>query len=193
MSDFFTKMVSSVVDTLKKTLCFKGRATKLDFWSFVLFCLLVDIVFVVLEGAASWLSAKIEMSFPSILVIALFVVVAIPLLLCLISLSVRRLHDLSLSGFWLFYLNPTGLPVIFLVYLLDLDPSGNRIVEKIGKVGSPWLGWILTLLFWPLGAGISLLILFLYDGKDEENEFGPSPYQVDERPVPVINLKKETA
>ena len=193
MSGIFEKMVTSIIDTLKKTLCFKGRATKLDYWTFILFCLLVDIVFVILGGAASWLSAKIEMSFPAVLVLALFILVDIPLLLCLISLSVRRLHDLCLSGFWLFYLNPTGLPVIFMVYLLDLDPTGSRIIEKIEKVGSPWLGWILTFLFWPVGSGISLLLLFLYDGKDEENEYGPSPYQVEvaASPKPVINLKKE--
>ena len=36
--------------------------------------------------------------------------------------------------------------------------------------------------FWPIGAGIAFWILmFLYDGKDEENEFGPSPYA---KPVP---------
>ena len=192
MSDVFAKLVSSITDSLKKTFCFKGRATKLDFWTFILFCLLVNIVFVILGGGASWLSAKIEMSFPAVIVIVLYVIVAIPLILSLISLSVRRLHDLGLSGFWLFYLNPTGLPVIYMVYLLDLDPSGSRIIEKIEKVGSPWLGWILTFLFWPVGSGISLLLLFLYDGKDEENEYGPSPYRAAARAVPVINLKKET-
>lgn len=175
--NIFGQMVSSIIKSLKKTFCFKGRATKLDFWSFFVFMIIVYFVFGVMFAFAGWISSLIEMSFPAVIVALFEIILLIPLAICQLSLAVRRLHDLGLSGFWLFYLSPYGLPIIYMVYLLDLDKSSNRVVDKIAKVGSPWLGWILTILAWPIGSSVSLLLLFLYDGKDEENEYGPSPYR----------------
>ena len=162
-------MINTLIETLKKTLSFKGRATKGEFWLFVLFVFLVSIVCSVLlaltAGSILW---NINLGIIAILYLAITV--------CYISLSVRRLHDLGLSGFWLWYLNPFGLPVVYMVYLLDLDSACNQVVEKIQKTGSTWLGWILAWLFWPVGAAATLFLLFLYNGKREDNEFGPNPY-----------------
>ena len=168
---FFVRWLESFVGTLKKSLTFKGRATRSEYWIFVLFCLIYEI----------FAAALILLGFLIYYIIGyIFLVFVLLTLLCLcvsgIALSVRRLHDLGLSGFWLWYLNPVGLPVIFMVYLLDLDGASNRVIDKIQKIGSPWLGWILTWLFWPSGATATLLLLFLYAGKNEANEFGPSPY-----------------
>jgi len=163
-------LVNSLIGTLKKTLSFKGRATKLDFWIFILFVVLLAIVAGALIGLTSG-------SVLGNIVACVFGVIYLAAFVCYISLAVRRLHDLGLSGFWLWYLNPFGLPVIYMVYLLDLDAASNRVVEKIRGVGSVWLGWILTWLFWPIGATITLFLLFLYSGKKEDNEFGPNPYK----------------
>lgn len=172
----FKAMISSIIGSFKKMFCFKGRATKAEYWIFFLFLVLFNII---IGGGILGIGTAIGLLFESgiPLGIAWFIllILYIPLTIALISLSVRRLHDLGLSGFWLFYLNSFGLPIIFMVYLLDLDKSSNRVVEKISKVGSVWLGWILTFLFWPVGSSISLFLLFLYDGKKEENEFGPAP------------------
>ena len=162
-------MINTLIETLKKTLSFKGRATKGEFWLFVLFVFLVSIVCsVLLALTAGSILGNIILGIIAILYLAITV--------CYISLSVRRLHDLGLSGFWLWYLNPFGLPVVYMVYLLDLDSACNQVVEKIQKTGSTWLGWILAWLFWPVGAAATLFLLFLYNGKREDNEFGPNPY-----------------
>ena len=162
-------MIDSLIGTLKKSLTFKGRSTKCDFWTFILFALVVDIVLGILVVlTAGSIAGNIFM--------VIFALVNLALLVPYISVSVRRLHDLGLSGFWLWYLNPVGLPVIYMVYLLDLDKASNKVIEKIQNTGSVWLGWILTWLFWPVGAGFTLFLLFLYDGKKEDNEFGPNPY-----------------
>ena len=110
------------------------------------------------------------------IILGIIAILYLAITVCYISLSVRRLHDLGLSGFWLWYLNPFGLPVVYMVYLLDLDSACNQVVEKIQKTGSTWLGWILAWLFWPVGAAATLFLLFLYNGKREDNEFGPNPY-----------------
>ena len=163
-------MVNSVLGTLKKAICFEGRATKAEFWTFVLFEILVGIVAGILYGLTCG-------SILGVVVGVIFAVIGIALFVCKIALLVRRLHDLNLSGFWLWYLNPSGLPVMYVVYLLDLDPACNKVIEKIEKTGSVWLGWILALLFWPAGATAAMLLLLLYSGKDEDNAFGASPYK----------------
>ena len=107
----------------------------------------------------------------------IFILVIVAELLIYLSLTVRRLHDLSLSGFWLLYLNPVlGLPLIYIVYLLGIDTSCERFIENIKKVGSPWLGWILLWLLWPLGVCGTMFLLCLSAGKKEANEFGENPY-----------------
>ena len=66
-----------------------------------------------------------------------FGVIVLFFTIVLMAVSVRRLHDLGMSGFWIMYLNILGLPVIYLVYLLDLDSSCNRVVEKIWNSKHP--------------------------------------------------------
>ena len=162
-------LIDSLIGTLKKSVTFKGRATKQEFWIFVLFEFVVNFV---LLG----LTALTIGSVAGNILLGLTLLVDLVLLVPYVSVSVRRLHDLNLAGFWLWYLNPIGLPVIFMVYLLDLDKASNLVIDKIQKIGSVWLGWILTWLFWPIGAGFTLFLLFLYDGKKEDNDFGPNPY-----------------
>ena len=159
----------SLISTLKKTLSFKGRATRLDFWTFVVFWVLVNIVLFVFTALLSLIRiGVVGLALSGIINLAFFV--------CYISVSVRRLHDLGLSGFWIWYLQPAGLAIIYVVYLLGLDSASERVIGKIQNVGSAWLGWILTFLFWPAGSAAALFLMFLYAGKKEDNEFGPNPY-----------------
>ena len=128
-AEFFKDLLDTLLGTFKKTLTFKGRAAKKEFWLYVLFVVLVSIVL----GALCALTAG---SVLGVIVGILALILILAMLVCNISLAVRRLHDLGLSGFWLWYLNPIGLPVIYTVYLLDLDGACNRLVEKIQKTGS---------------------------------------------------------
>lgn len=165
-----TTIINSLLETFKKALTIKGRATKAEFWIFVLFEILASI-------ATGLLVAITFGSILGVIVGIILAVIWLAILICKISLLIRRLHDLNLAGFWLWYLNPAGLPVVYVVYLLDLDPACNKVIEKIEKTGSVWLGWILALLFWPAGATAATVLLLLYNGKDEDNEFGASPYK----------------
>lgn len=162
-------MVDTLVSTLKKSISFTGRATRFEYWNFILFEVIVFAILGVLIGLTAG-------SVLGNIIAVLVVLVCIALTVCLISLSVRRLHDVNLSGFWLWYLNPLGLPIVYMVYLLDLDSACNKVVEKIQNTGSVWLGWILAWLFWPVGAITTLCLIFLYTGKAEDNEFGKNPY-----------------
>ncbi len=162
-------LINSLISTLKKSFTFAGRANRLEFWTFAIAYVLVSIILGMIGVVLSLIWSKLGTAW-GVLSSLVMLVLIIPY----ISVSVRRLHDLGLSGFWLWYLNPFGLPVIYIVYLLDLDQACNKLIDKINKVGSAWLGWILTILFFPVGATLSLFLLFLYKGKPEENEFGPA-------------------
>lgn len=165
-------MIESIKQALLKTFSFQGRATRREYWGLVLFAAIVNLILWGITAGAFAIHAVLGYIFaiPALIVM-------IGLIISNISAGVRRLHDLGLSGFWFWYLNPFGLPVIYVVYLLNLDEASNLIIEKIQKIGSAWLGWILTFLFWPVGASAAVLLLFLYAGKKADNEFGPNPYK----------------
>ena len=158
--------------TVKKIFTYTGRATRKEFWTFTVAAWCLNIVFGVVAAAMGAIAEILGMA-----ILGIFLIVSIVEMLIWLSLSVRRLHDIDLSGFWLLYLNPAfGLPLVFIVYLLGIDGSCDKVVDNIAKVGSPWLGWILTLLLWPAGVVGVLFLLFLYAGKDQANSFGESPY-----------------
>ena len=163
-------LIDSLISTLKKSFTFAGRASRFEFWSCAIAFILLAIILQVIGLGLGLIWGKLGIAWEF-----LSALVLLALIIPYISVSVRRLHDLGLSGFWLWYLNPFGLPVIYIVYLLDLDMACNKLVEKISKIGSVWLGWILTILFFPIGATAALFLLFLYKGKPEANEFGPAP------------------
>ncbi|MBR2509888.1 MAG: DUF805 domain-containing protein [Lentisphaeria bacterium] len=165
-----TDFVNSYKQTLSSSFSFSGRATRKEFW---IFTIINFIIFFILGIICAALSAIISNDAPYFLLVLLSVILIVPS----ISLTVRRLHDVGLSGFWVWYLNPTGLPIIFVVYLLGLDKSVDNIIERIRNIGSTWLGWILTIIFWAVGAPAAIFLLYLYAGKKEANEYGPSPYE----------------
>ncbi len=159
---------------LKKWFSFSGRATRKDFWMTALWQFLCAIGLLVLIVISFLIFTKWLAS-----------LLAVPIVLALLSLvvagfanGVRRLHDLGLSGFWIFYLTAFGLPSLYFSYLMDADASAKATVERIKGVGSPWLSWILAIIFWPLACGFGSLLILLSPGQKQDNLYGPNPYEV---------------
>jgi len=92
-----------------------------------------------------------------------------------VATSFRRLHDLGLSGFWVLYLLPIGLPAIVIAYLLGVDDSAKNVIDRIKGIGSPWLGWIIAWFAWPFGSCIGFLMVLLAPGLKGDNAYGPDP------------------
>lgn len=161
-----------IIGSIRKIFTYSGRATRKEYWTFVLWSCAID--FAIAVGIFLAIKYELDASFfKGLLICALAgqILVTIPL-------SVRRLHDIDLSGFWMFYLNPAiGLPLVYVAYMLGLDSTCDKFIENAKKVGSPWLGWILLGLFWSVGSSFAMVLLFLYAGKDEDNSFGESPYK----------------
>ena len=96
---------------------FQGRSSRGAYWWVVLFCLLVEIALTLLVRAGG-----ASLSF-------LFGLWWLAILLPSISLSIRRLHDIGKSGWWLLlYLTGIGT----LVILFWAVQPGQRATNRFG-------------------------------------------------------------
>jgi len=103
-----------IVAVTTKYATFSGRARRSEYWYFVFF---TTIFSVVLAGADGIIGADGAVS----------LLLSLPLLLPGLAVTVRRLHDTGLSGWWtLLYLVPIVGAILMLVFLCtDSQPGDN--------------------------------------------------------------------
>jgi uncharacterized membrane protein YhaH (DUF805 family) len=162
----------SVLGLLKKWFNFSGRATRKDYWMTVLWqfvCAVALILHIVIISAIfkDWLVCLLSVP---------FVVALLSLIVAAYANLFRRFHDLGLSGFWTCYLTPCGLFFMYGAYVMDADKTATIGIDRIKKVGSPWLSWILAYVFWPMASLFGMLLVLLSPGQKEDNVYGPNPY-----------------
>ena len=115
----------SVRTCWKKYGDFDGRAVRSEFWWWALFlgivqfaaAIVLTIVLIIFQnvGFLQWLSVLI------------FMVIVLAFILPSIAVSVRRLHDRDLSGWWyLLVFVPIGSVVLIVFYVLPGTPGPNR-------------------------------------------------------------------
>jgi len=114
------------VEPFKKYAVFHGRARRREYWSFIAFNWLVLMCLFVLMSV---FGASLE-SAESVL-IPLFGIYWFSILLPLIALFVRRLHDINLNGWWLLlgvlpYVGP-----FFILAIVCIDSAART--NKYGK------------------------------------------------------------
>ncbi|GAB4181413.1 MAG: DUF805 domain-containing protein [Calditrichia bacterium] len=108
------------VEVLKKYAVFDGRARRMEYWMFVLFNLIMSLI----VNAVDWMLGT-----GGILGFLYMIAVFIPSL----AVSVRRLHDIGKSGWWM------------------------------------------LLIFIPILGAIILIIFFIMDSQEGDNQYGPNP------------------
>ena len=122
---------------------FNGRASRSEFWYFYLFIVIASIVL----GFIGGLLALTPVGGVFALLVGL---INLALTVAMISLAVRRVHDLGLSGWWLW---------------ISLAPF---VVDKNQKAsgGSTYLvlfGWMYS------------IKMYVTAGENTENQYGPNP------------------
>ncbi len=107
--------MDSVKTCLSKVVTFDGRARRSEYWWFYLFILIVNSV----------VNGIIQATGVTMTVI---LVVSVIISLCSLSVSIRRLHDIGKSGWWiLINLIPLIGTIIFIIFAVkDSEPGENK-------------------------------------------------------------------
>jgi len=110
---------------------FNGRASRSEFWWFQLFIVIVSIPLYVLSFYAGYTGSSTLALLSTGLSVALWLAVIVPL----IAVTVRRLHDTDRSGWWcLLMLVPFVGLVVLVFLLLPGMPGGNRFGAPVPHV-----------------------------------------------------------
>ncbi|MBQ8516424.1 MAG: DUF805 domain-containing protein [Akkermansia sp.] len=156
------------VFSMKKSFTLRGRATRMEYWSFVLF---ENIILYILSGIVTLLMPLVSMLYASPMedfdlsgLIVLLVVVLVPTALMMIpyvSVSVRRLHDIGASGVWI----PGGilsfLTPLFAFFLLEPGTTAFAVAYAL-------------LCLIPIGVSFRIIISHFQDTQRGGNAYGPS-------------------
>lgn len=97
-------------DVLKKYTEFSGRARRQEYWMFLLFNLAALIVVAIIDSVIG--------TFPW-----LYLLYALGVFLPGLAVSVRRLHDIGKSGWWLFI---AAVPLVGGIWLLVLTATEGQ-------------------------------------------------------------------
>jgi uncharacterized membrane protein YhaH (DUF805 family) len=110
------------ITVLKKYAVFEGRATRSEYWYFTLVSLLVTLFLGVLDRSLVGSSFLGEESLGTLGSLYSLVVLAPSL-----AVSVRRLHDIGKSGYWLFigFIPFIGILILFFNFVTDGEKGSN--------------------------------------------------------------------
>ena len=113
--------MSWFVEALKKYAVFSGRSRRKEYWYFVLFVVIVSIVLSLIDS----LSGTYHSESGTGLLSGIF---SLAILIPSIAVSVRRLHDMDRTGWWvLISLVPLiGWIVLLVFHVQDSTPGTNR-------------------------------------------------------------------
>lgn len=116
--------IDSYIYTLKHSFDFEGRTTRKDFWIFNTVMFILTFI---------WLFLRIYFKFADFLnyIDNVFYFLIVLLAMPSVSISVRRLHDVSKSG-WFLLLNlipVIGQVILFVLFTTDSSPSYNDYGE----------------------------------------------------------------
>ena len=92
-------MTTAVSTVLGKYATFEGRASRSEYWWFILACFLLAIVVGIIEGAVLAPMLGFE-AFDPEAGSPMSMIVSLALFLPTLAVAIRRLHDLDRSGWW---------------------------------------------------------------------------------------------
>lgn len=107
------------VDVFKKAFVFNGRSRRKEYWMFVLFSTLISIVLSIVDTVAG-----LELAEGMGILGGLF---SILIIIPTISVTIRRLHDIGRSGWWILlsFIPIIGWITLFIFSLLDSQSGTN--------------------------------------------------------------------
>lgn len=109
------------LEVLKKYAVFTGRARRKEYWFFVLFNVIIAVALTVIDISAGLYDDVYDVGLLSSLY-------SLAVLLPSIAVSVRRLHDIDRTGWWILiaFIPLIGAIVLIVFAVLDSTPGDNR-------------------------------------------------------------------
>jgi|TARA_Y100000294_G_scaffold178085_1_gene207292 uncharacterized membrane protein YhaH (DUF805 family) len=133
---------------------FSGRATRQEYWMYILFLLLFSLLAIVLDNI---LGTDFGIGYGWI-----YLIISIIHIVPSFAVLIRRLHDTEKSGFWVLYPYIAYLPIFLGIFMMTNYPILGMIISGISFLAI----FILLIMF---------LIFLCKDGTPGPNRFGPSP------------------
>ena len=143
--------IDSVKTCFKKILDIQGRASRSEYWWFVLFVALVPTIVMFFLFFVVVLLGGGNLAESNSFVILILLISFGPAVVALTTVSVRRLHDLNKSGWY-----------IAIYYALDLIAITPGISPTLSNV----LLWI------SIGFFFYLIVIFMFKGSNNKNKYG---------------------
>lgn len=152
------------VFAMKKSFTLRGRATRMEYWSFVLFENIILYIYSSITTLMIPLHTYMPEDADMLGLIVVLMGILLPTVLLLIpylTVSVRRLHDIGVSGAWI----PGGilsfLAPLFAVFLLEQGTVEFAIAYAV-------------LCLIPIGVSCRIIISHFQDTQRGGNAYGPS-------------------
>lgn len=173
----------SIAFTLKKLTVFKGRATRMEFWYFYLFCYLITLFINLPLSAMQFHSMTPQQlrqyeeysilfevwSSPAGIIQMIQIALSLIFVLLQLSVTVRRLHDVGKSAILLVLLY-LSLPITFLLAIGSVLGLYSSVATVMLMLGLMMLACIFMIV-----AGIALLVSCCMDSDKGSNKYGISP------------------
>ncbi len=161
--------VTAIKTVFSKYATFTGRARRSEFWYWYLFTMIV--------GFVTQLFGLFGLGFMT-------VVVSLCLVIPNLAVSIRRLHDIGRSGWWLLVaVVPAIVTIISLVAMLgDVFVSAamggsyspDELATKMSGSAGLMVVYLLSLFVSLVGA-VMLIVLFAKDSQAGKNQYGENP------------------
>lgn len=143
---------------LKRYARFSGRAPRAEYWWFWLAYMLCSLLIQILIRISA--------------IFGLLGILFIGLIIPMIAVSVRRLHDTGRSGWWLLSpLVPYVLGIAMMIPQIRANPAGFSFMS---------FGPALALMLVGLLFAIVVFVFTVLPGTKGPNRFGPDPYDEDD-------------
>lgn len=148
---------------LTRLLDFRGRTRRAEFWPYLLLLAgiyLLGFVFLFMGGMRGGLLGG---------VMVLFLLVGLLALLAFAA-TVRRVHDVGWSGWWV-----GAYVLLTLLFIANALYSRARVLAGDQGMMMDYFPLIAGLALFQNGLGLLLLVLCVLDGTPGPNRFGPDP------------------
>jgi uncharacterized membrane protein YhaH (DUF805 family) len=142
------------LNPIKKYAVFEGRAPRAEYWWYYLLTVVVGIPAGLLDRALGDSDA-------------IATILQLALLLPWLSVTVRRLHDIDRSGWWLLGFAGALGAAAFAAVIGGMDQPGSRALSFTVII-------LAVLVF--LAVIVTVLIFMVLPGTEGSNRYGPDPY-----------------